>query len=109
MQRYEDLFILANFLKEKCSFGIPFLVIFIENGIWQRSESMGSTLHYMPPYTNITKSDIARIGKQLDIDYTETWSCYKGGTHHCGKCGTCQERKEALAEAGITDKTIYLE
>ena len=61
------------------------------------------------PYTNITKSDIARIGKQLDIDYTETWSCYKGGTHHCGKCGTCQERKEALAEAGITDKTIYLE
>ena len=61
------------------------------------------------PYTNITKSDIARIGKQLDIDYTETWSCYKGGTHHCGKCCTCQERKEALAEAGITDKTIYLE
>lgn len=61
------------------------------------------------PYTKITKSDIARIGKKLGIDYTETWSCYKGGTHHCGKCGTCQERKEALAEAGITDKTVYLD
>ena len=58
------------------------------------------------PYTKITKSDIARIGKKLGIDYTETWSCYKGGEVHCGKCGTCVERKEALAEAGIEDKTI---
>ena len=46
------------------------------------------------PYTKITKSDIARIGKKLGIDYTETWSCYKGGEVHCGKCGTCVERKE---------------
>lgn len=59
------------------------------------------------PYTKITKSDIARIGKRLGIDYAETWSCYKGGEVHCGKCGTCVERKEALAEAGIGDKTIY--
>lgn len=59
------------------------------------------------PYTKITKSDIARIGKKLGIEYTETWSCYKGGEVHCGKCGTCVERKEALAEAGIEDKTIY--
>lgn len=59
------------------------------------------------PYTKITKSDIARIGKKLGIDYTETWSCYKGGEVHCGKCGTCVERKEALAEAGIDDKTLY--
>ena len=59
------------------------------------------------PYTKITKSDIARIGKKLGIDYTETWSCYKGGEVPCGKCGTCVERKEALAEAGIDDKTIY--
>ena len=58
-------------------------------------------------YTKITKSDIARNGKRLGIDYAETWSCYKGGEVHCGKCGTCVERKEALAEAGIEDKTIY--
>ena len=53
------------------------------------------------PYTNITKADIARRGKALGIDYSETWSCYKGGEHPCGKCGTCVERQEALAEAGI--------
>lgn len=61
------------------------------------------------PYTSITKGDIARRGKELGIDYTETWSCYKGGDKHCGKCGTCVERKEALREAGIEDFTEYEE
>ncbi len=60
------------------------------------------------PYTNITKSDIARHGRDLGLDYSETWSCYKGGEVHCGKCGTCIERREALAEAGINDTTEYL-
>lgn len=53
------------------------------------------------PYTNITKSDIARIGKRIGVDYSLTYSCYKGGEKHCGKCGTCVERLEALRDAGI--------
>ena len=53
------------------------------------------------PYTNISKTEIARHGKQLGINYDETWSCYKGGDTPCGKCGTCVEREEALREAGI--------
>lgn len=61
----------------------------------------------LSPYTNLTKADIARRGKQLGIDYSETWSCYKGGEKHCGKCGTCVERREALAAAGIEDATAY--
>ena len=48
------------------------------------------------PYCNITKRDIALRGKELGIDYARTWSCYKGGDRHCGRCGTCTERKEAL-------------
>ena len=59
------------------------------------------------PYTNISKADIARRGKELGVDYALTYSCYKGGEKHCGKCGTCVERKEALAEAGIEDPTAY--
>lgn len=59
------------------------------------------------PYTDITKADIARRGALLGIDYAETYSCYKGGEHHCGRCGTCRERREALAEAGIADPTVY--
>ena len=59
------------------------------------------------PYTEITKTDIALIGKAIGLEYTETWSCYKGGNVHCGKCGTCVERQEALRNAGIEDKTEY--
>ncbi len=59
------------------------------------------------PYTNISKTDIARRGKALNLDYSETYSCYKGGKKHCGKCGTCRERKEALHDAGIVDTTEY--
>lgn len=59
------------------------------------------------PYTLITKTDIAKIGKRIGVDYSKTYSCYKGGVKHCGKCGTCVERKEALHDAGIEDTTEY--
>ena len=61
------------------------------------------------PYTHLTKGQIAAIGKEIGLDYSKTYSCYKGGEKHCGKCGTCVERKEALAEAGIDDPTEYEE
>ena len=59
------------------------------------------------PYTHLSKADIARHGAALGLNYAETYSCYKGGEHHCGTCGTCTERRQALREAGIEDKTIY--
>ena len=59
------------------------------------------------PYTNISKADIVRRGTALGIDYSKTWSCYKGSEIHCGKCGTCVERKEAFADAGVEDPTEY--
>ena len=61
------------------------------------------------PFTDISKTDIALIGKRLGIDYSKTYSCYKGGEKHCGKCGTCVERREALRNAGIEDTTEYEE
>lgn len=64
-------------------------------------------VHLLTPYTHLTKGEIAARGRELGIDYAETWSCYKGGEKHCGRCGTCVERKEALAEAGIEDTTEY--
>lgn len=59
------------------------------------------------PYTLMSKADIARRGKSLGVDYSHTYSCYKGGERHCGRCGTCVERREALAAAGIADPTEY--
>lgn len=61
----------------------------------------------LAPYTDITKTDIARRGGEIGVDFSKTYSCYKGGEKHCGKCGTCSERREAFAEAGIPDPTIY--
>lgn len=61
------------------------------------------------PYTNITKADIVKRGIALGINYAKTWSCYKGGEKHCGKCGTCEERKEAFRLAGVPDPTEYEE
>jgi len=41
------------------------------------------------------------------VDFAHTWSCYKGGDVHCGKCGTCVERREAFQQAGLVDPTTY--
>ena len=59
------------------------------------------------PFVHITKADIAKLGSQLGVPYELTWSCYKGGEKHCGKCGTDVERKEAFRLAGVPDPTEY--
>lgn len=53
------------------------------------------------PYTNITKNEIAARGAALGVDFHHTYSCYRGGERHCGTCGTCVERHEALVSAGL--------
>lgn len=59
-------------------------------------------LELRAPYTNMTKADIACRGRKIGVDYSLTYSCYKGGEKHCGVCGTCVERREALLAAGLT-------
>ncbi len=53
------------------------------------------------PYTNLTKAAIACRGRELGVDYSLTYSCYKGGEKHCGVCATCVERREAMTAAGL--------
>ena len=61
------------------------------------------------PYVEMTKSDLVSLGEELNAPLQLTWSCYAGGEIHCGKCGTCVERKEAFELANITDPTKYEE
>jgi 7-cyano-7-deazaguanine synthase len=59
------------------------------------------------PFIAKTKGRIAAEGAKLGVDFSRTWSCYKGGAVHCGVCGTCVERREAFLEAGLADPTGY--
>jgi len=59
------------------------------------------------PFINIGKHDIVSVGMGLGVNYHYTWSCYKGGDLHCGRCGTCVERKEAFQLANVVDPTNY--
>lgn len=78
-------------------------------------QSMGSAMRegtyakivLLRPFVHIDKAGIAKLGASLGVDYGKTWSCYKGGEVHCGKCGTCVERIEAFELAGLDDPTVY--
>lgn len=81
---------------------------FIEPMMEAVEAGTSNSVRLMAPYTSISKTDIARIGKDLELDYSRTWSCYQGGSTQCGICATCRERREAMREAGIEDTTSYL-
>ncbi|MDR1497488.1 MAG: 7-cyano-7-deazaguanine synthase QueC [Puniceicoccales bacterium] len=61
------------------------------------------------PFVNMTKTDIVRLGTAIGAPMHLSWSCYKGGALHCGRCATCVERKEAFANSGNPDPTHYAE
>ena len=71
-------------------------------------EGTYARIRLLRPFIAMDKAAIARRGSELGIDFSETWSCYKGGEIHCGTCGTCIERREAFILAGIADPTHYL-
>lgn len=73
------------------------------------SQGTYADIELIRPFVSMRKEDIAEKGAELGVDFSRTWSCYKGGEIHCGKCGTCVERKEAFLLSGIPDPTRYLD
>lgn len=66
-----------------------------------------ANVQLLTPYVHGSKADIAVDGAKYGTPFADTWSCYKGGDLHCGRCGTCVERREAFHLAGIDDPTVY--
>lgn len=66
-------------------------------------------VNLVAPFVNMSKAQIVKLAVQLGAQriLPLTYSCYKGGKIHCGKCGTCVERREAFQLAGVPDPTIY--
>ncbi|MDO4178393.1 MAG: 7-cyano-7-deazaguanine synthase [Phascolarctobacterium sp.] len=82
----------------------PKFIAGIEDAIFHGTSN---NVKVISPFCDITKTDIVKLGKKLGVDFSLTYSCYKGGEKHCGKCGTCQERIEAFHDARVKDPTIY--
>ncbi|WFE27684.1 7-cyano-7-deazaguanine synthase QueC [Solwaraspora sp. WMMD791] len=61
----------------------------------------------LAPFINASKSQIVAEGARLGVPFEDTWSCYRGGARHCGRCGTCVERREAFFVANVADPTEY--
>lgn len=59
------------------------------------------------PFITWSKSQIVEEGARLKVPFADTWSCYTEGSEHCGKCGTCVERREAFDLARVNDPTVY--
>lgn len=72
---------------------------------WQLADWTSVAL--VAPLLHMTKTQVVQIGHKLEVPFNKTWSCYKGGEKHCGKCGTCVERKEAFELAGLKDPVEY--
>lgn len=64
-------------------------------------------VHVVAPFVRYSKARIAEIGHRVGAPFGLSWSCYEGGTTHCGRCGTCVERREAFTDAAVTDPTVY--
>jgi 7-cyano-7-deazaguanine synthase len=65
------------------------------------------TVNLEAPLAGLQKADVVKKGSILGVPFASTWSCYKGGSKHCGKCPTCRARREAFTKAGISDPTQY--
>jgi len=59
------------------------------------------------PFLHDDKAGIVALGLSLGVDFARTWTCYKGGAHPCGKCGSCVERAEAFALNGADDPLLH--
>ncbi len=66
----------------------------------------GRPVRIHAPFVTMKKAEIVRVGIALGVDFSLTWSCYRGGERPCGSCPTCVERTNAFEEAGIGDPLI---
>jgi 7-cyano-7-deazaguanine synthase len=84
----------------------PSFVAELDQALATGNEGFGE-VRLLAPFVHSSKTDICRLGNALGVDWTATWSCYEGGSVHCGRCGTCVERREAFRDAGVNDPTTY--
>jgi 7-cyano-7-deazaguanine synthase len=76
----------------------------LRKAVWSHARA---PVEVVVPIAGKSKADVLRLGVGLGVPFELTWSCYHDGKEHCGACGSCTERREAFAEAGMRDPTSY--
>ena len=72
-----------------------------------KAGSEGEDFNINTPLVGMTKAQIVRHGVDLGVDYSLTWSCYKGRDKACGRCDSCLLRLKGFREAGAVDPLEY--
>jgi 7-cyano-7-deazaguanine synthase len=87
----------------------PQFIDLVSRALTVGNEGFGNfgELAIQAPFMHSSKADIALLAMELGYDLRNTWSCYNGGETHCGRCGTCVERLEVVAEAKVRYRNIY--
>ena len=67
----------------------------------------GNPISIKTPILNLTKSEIIKIGNELNAPFSDTWSCYSGRKKACGKCDSCKLRLKGFKDAGEKDPLSY--
>lgn len=78
----------------------------------EKMNTVAKIANYQPveittPYLNQDKGQILADGLKMELDYSQTWTCYNGREKACGKCGSCVERLEAFANNNAIDPLAY--
>ncbi len=67
-----------------------------------------TNIRIITPIINFTKKDIVLQGKNLNVPFHLTWSCYQNEDKACGVCDSCALRLRGFGEAGIEDPLPYI-
>ena len=65
------------------------------------------SIEVFTPLIAMRKSEIVRLGLELQAPFDLTWSCYSREDRACGVCDSCVLRLRAFQDAGATDPLPY--
>lgn len=65
----------------------------------------GRAPRILAPLMHLSKAEIVKLGVEIGVDHSLTWSCYLGGEQPCGHCDSCLLRAQGFSQAGVADPT----
>lgn len=77
------------------------------NDILPFAVGAGKRVQILTPVANLMKHEIVELGLRLGAPLDKTWSCYRAGEKHCGKCGPCFMRRTAFKINGKEEVIEY--